>query len=56
MSNNKVLFLFGLLLTGIGIFLLPVILTSISSKYYRTTIKSKEIDFNNLGPEIRKKD
>lgn len=42
-------------LTYVGFKYIPSLISRMSSKLYKTTLKRDSIDFNNLGPEIVKK-
>lgn len=41
---------------AVGLFVVPQITMKISAKMYKANIQKEEVDFNNLGPEIVKKD
>jgi hypothetical protein len=45
----------GFLLTVIGFLIIPDLIKKYSNKRYKRTIKSEEIDFDNMGPEIIQK-
>ena len=43
-------------LTVVGIIVIPPLLRKIENKMYKQSLKKDEIDYDNLGPEIVKKD
>lgn len=42
----------GVILTGIGVLVIPPILKKTSSKVYKKSLENEEIDFDDMGPEI----
>lgn len=46
----------GTVLVVTGFVILPKIIEKVSRATYRTSLKNEEIDFDNMGPEIVKKE
>lgn len=56
MSEKKVFIIIGgIILTVIGFMIIPPLMKKYSNKLYKSNIKSGEIDFESMGPEIVKK-
>ena len=56
--KNKSIFwyVFGsIILTVAGFMLIPPLIEKYGNKLYKSSLKNEEIDFDNLGPEIVKK-
>ena len=58
MSSGKTLcWVLGVIaITVVGIIVIPPLLKKYGVKLYKSSAKKEEIDFDNLGPEIVKKD
>ena len=58
MSSGKSLcwVLGAIAITVVGIIVIPPLLKKYGVKLYKSSAKKEEIDFDNLGPEIVKKD
>lgn len=58
MSSGKTLcwVLGAIAITVVGIIVIPPLLKKYGVKLYKSSAKKEEIDFDNLGPEIVKKD
>ena len=58
MNSKKTIYwvLGAIAITVVGIIVIPPLLKKCGVKLYRSSAKSEEIDFDNLGPEIVKKD
>ena len=58
MEGNKTIWwmLGAITLTIVGFAVIPPLIKQYSSKLYRETNKREKIDFDDLGPEIVKKD
>ena len=58
MSSGKTLcwVLGAIAITVVGIIVIPPLLKKYGVKLYKSYAKKEEIDFDNLGPEIVKKD
>lgn len=58
MNSSKTIWLvLGILaLTAVGFIVIPPLLKKYSNKLYKASSKKEEIDFDNLGPEIVRKD
>ena len=58
MNTEKTLYwVVGVLaLTIIGFLVIPPIMKKCSNKIYKSSLKKDKIDFDNMGPEIVKKD
>ena len=58
MSSGKTLcwVLGAIAITVVGIIVIPPLLNKYGVKLYKSSAKKEEIDFDNLGPEIVKKD
>ena len=53
-KNTAFLVLGTCAIVTIGFFVVPPITKKVSTKIYKVNLKTEEIDFNNLGPEIVK--
>lgn len=42
----------GVALTAVGFAVIPPLVEQYSNKLYKATLKTDEIDFDNMGPEI----
>ena len=58
MNSKKTIYwvLGAIAITVVGIIVIPPLLKKCGVKLYRSSAKNEEIDFDNLGPEIVKKD
>ena len=58
MSSGKTLcwVVGAIAITVVGIIVIPPLLKKYGVKLYKSSAKKEEIDFDNLGPEIVKKD
>ena len=55
-SKKTICIIAGILaVTAIGFLVIPPLVNKYSNKIYKATTSKKEIDFENLGPEIVKK-
>lgn len=54
--GKVLLVLFGVALTVVGFIVIPPLLKKYTNKMYKVSLKKEEIDFDNMGPEIVKKD
>lgn len=54
--GKVLLVLFGVALTVVGFIVIPPLLKKYTNKMYKASLKKEEIDFDNMGPEIVKKD
>ena len=56
-TKNTAYWIIGFVtLTVIGFLIIPAFIRKFSNKFYKSSLKNEEIDFENLGPEIVKKD
>lgn len=57
MNTSKIIcYVFGFVaITVLGIIFLPPMLRKLGNKMYKQSLKKDEIDYDNLGPEIVKK-
>lgn len=56
MTEKKTLIIIGgVILTVVGFIIIPPLMKKYSNKLYKSRIKSEDIDFDNMGPEIVKK-
>lgn len=46
----------GIALTAVGFVVIPPIINSMSRKVYKSSVDTSDIDFENMGPEIVRKD
>ena len=46
----------AIMLTAAGIIIIPRLMRKYSNKVYKESVKKDEIDFDNLGPEIVRKE
>ena len=53
--RNVLILVSGVILTIFGFIFIPPLLKKYETKIYKTKLKKEEIDFNNMGPEIVKK-
>ncbi len=42
----------GVVLTAVGVIVIPPLLNKYANKAYKSSLKKEEIDFDNMGPEI----
>lgn len=54
-KHKVALIIGGIAITAIAFVVVPPIINTISRKLYRAQSSTKDIDFDNLGPEIVKK-
>lgn len=55
-KQNIVLWIMGsVVLTVIGFTVIPKLIKKYGNKEYKSSLKKEEIDFNEMGPEIVKK-
>lgn len=56
MTEKKALIIIGgIILTVVGFIVIPPLMKKYSNKLYKSRIKSEDIDFDSMGPEIVKK-
>lgn len=56
-SNKTIWWVLGLIaLAAVGFIVIPPLMKKYSNKLYKKSLKEDEIDFDNLGPEIVKKE
>lgn len=56
MSEKKTLIIIGgIILTVVGFIIIPPMMKKYSNKLYKSRMKSEDIDFDSMGPEIVKK-
>ena len=56
MTEKKTLIIIGgVILTVVGFIIIPPLMKKYSNKLYKSRIKSEDIDFDSMGPEIVKK-
>lgn len=56
MTEKKTLIIIsGVILTVVGFIIIPPLMKKYSNKLYKLRIKSEDIDFDGMGPEIVKK-
>lgn len=56
MTEKKTLIIIsGVILTVVGFIIIPPLMKKYSNKLYKLRIKSEDIDFDSMGPEIVKK-
>ena len=56
-SNKTIWWVLGLIaLAAVGFIVIPPLMKKYSNKLYKKSLKEDEIDFDNLGPEIVRKD
>ena len=56
-SNKTIWWVLGFIaLAAVGFFVIPPLMKKYSNKLYKKSLKKDEIDFDNLGPEIVKKE
>ena len=46
----------AIMMTAAGIIIIPRLMRKYSNKVYKASVKKDEIDFDNLGPEIVRKE
>lgn len=57
MSKGKIIYWFGLAtVTTIGFLVIPSLMKKYSNKLYKFSLKKDKIDFENMGPEVLKKE
>lgn len=58
MSKGKIIYWFiGLaIVTTIGFLVIPSLMKKYSNKLYKFSLKKDKIDFENMGPEVLKKE
>ena len=53
MKNIKILYvLCGIVLTAVGIMIIPLIMRKLTNQIYKKSCRLKKIDFDKLGPDI----
>lgn len=56
-KTSKAMWIIGSIsLTIVGILVIPTVIDKLGNEIYKSGLKSKEIGFDNLGPEIVKKE
>lgn len=55
-GHKKLLIVVGAALTVIGFIMIPSRIDKYGNKLYKASLKTEEIDFDNMGPEIVKKE
>ena len=56
-NNNSCFYVIGsLALTIVGFIVIPPLIKKCSNKVYKASLKKEKIDFDNMGPEIVKKE
>lgn len=52
-TTEKILiFLGAAILTGVGFIIIPPLIDKCAKRVYKASLKTKEIDFEDMGPEI----
>ena len=56
-TTEKILIILGAaVLMIVGFMIIPPLIDKCSKKVYRASLKNEEIDFDDMGPEILRKD
>ncbi len=55
-SKNVLLIVGGVALTAVAFVVVPPIIDAVSNKLYRAQSDTSDIDFDDLGPEVVRKD
>lgn len=54
-ASQILLFIAGMVTTIVGFIIIPTFIDQFGKKLYKASLKSEEIDFDSMGPEIVRK-